>query len=44
LKHGITIETEYSPRLQKRWVLADIKYGGACLHPDGIYWIHTVAT
>jgi len=42
LKHGITIETEYSPRLQKRWVLADIKYGGTCLHPDGIYWIHTV--
>jgi len=42
LKHGITIETEYSPRMQKRWVLADIKYGGVCLHPDGIYWIHTV--
>jgi len=41
LKHGITIETEYSPRLQKRWVLADIKYGGVCLHPDGIYWIHS---
>ena len=41
LKHGITIETEYSPRLQKRWVLADIKYGGVCLHPDGIFWIHT---
>lgn len=41
LKHGITIETEYSPRLQKRWVLADIKYGGVCLHPDGIYWIQT---
>ena len=41
LKHGITIESEYSPRLQKRWVLADIKYGGVCLHPDGIYWIQT---
>jgi len=44
LKHGITIETEYSPRLQKRWIIADIKYGGVCLHPDGIYWIHTVET
>ena len=42
LKHGITVETEYSPRMQKRWVLADIKYGGVCLHPDGIYWITTV--
>ena len=42
LKHGITVETEYSVRFQKRWVLADIKYGGVCLHPDGIYWIHTV--
>lgn len=42
MKYGITIETEYSPRLQKRWVLADIKYGGVCLHPDGIYWIRTV--
>ena len=41
MKYGITIETEYSPRLQKRWVLADIKYGGVCLHPDGIYWIRT---
>jgi len=42
MKYGITIETEYSPRLQKRWVLADIKYGGVCLHPDGIYWIVTI--
>jgi len=41
LKHGITIESEYSPRLQKRWVLADIKYGGLCLHDDGILWIVT---
>lgn len=42
LKHGITVETEYSPRLQKKWIIADIKYGGVCLHPDGIFWIHTV--
>lgn len=42
LKHGITIETEYSPRLQKKWIIADIKYGATCLHPDGIFWIHTV--
>jgi hypothetical protein len=42
LKHGITIETEYSPRLQKRYVIADIRYGGVCLHPDGIYWILSV--
>ena len=42
MKHGITIETEYSPRLQKKWIIADIKYGGTCLHPDGIFWIHTV--
>ena len=41
MKYGITVETEYSPRLQKRWVLADIKYGAVCLHPDGIYWIRT---
>ena len=39
IKHGITVETEYSPRLQKRWVIADIRYGAVCLHPDGIYWI-----
>jgi len=42
LKHGITIETEYSPRFQKKWIIADIKYGGVCLHPDGIFWIKTV--
>jgi len=42
LKHGITIETEYSPRLQKKWIIADIKYGGTRLHPDGIFWIETV--
>ena len=41
LKHGITIESEYSPRFQKRWVLADIKYGALCLHEDGILWIFT---
>ena len=41
LKHGITIESEYSPRFQKRWVLADIKYGALCLHDDGIFWIFT---
>ena len=41
IKHGITVETEYSPRLQKRWVIADIRYGAVCLHPDGIYWIIT---
>ena len=44
IKHGITVETEYSPRLQKRYVIADIRYGGVCLHPDGIYWIRTVET
>jgi len=42
MKHGIIIETEYSPRLQKKWIIADIKYGGVCLHPDGIFWITTV--
>ena len=42
IKHGVTIESEYSPRLQKRWVIADIRYGGLCLHPDGIYWIISV--
>jgi len=42
IKHGITIETEYSPRFQKKWIIADIKYGGTRLHPDGIFWIHTV--
>ena len=44
MKHGITVETEYSPRLQKKWIIADVKYGGVCLHPDGIFWIHTVET
>ena len=34
IKHGITVETEYSPRLQKRYVIADIRYGGVCLHPE----------
>lgn len=42
IKHGVTLETEYSPRFQKRWIIADIRYGGLCLHPDGIYWIHSV--
>ena len=42
IKHGITVESEYSPRYQKRWVIADIRYGGVCLHPDGIMWIHSV--
>jgi len=42
IKHGITIETEYSPRVQKKWIIADIKYGATRLHPDGIFWIHTV--
>ena len=42
IKHGVTIETEYSPRNQKRWVIADIRYGGLCLHPDGIFWIISV--
>ena len=44
LKHGITIESEYSPRFQKRWVLADIKYCALCLHNDGILWIFTNET
>lgn len=42
IKHGITIESEYSPRYQRRWVIADIRYGGTCLHTDGILWIHSV--
>jgi len=42
IKHGITIESEYSPRYRKRWVIADIRYGGVCLHPDGILWIESV--
>jgi len=36
IKHGITLETEYSPRYQKRWVIADIRYGGLCLHPESV--------
>jgi hypothetical protein len=41
-KYGVTIESEYSVQNQKRYVLADIKFGGTCLHADGIWWIRSV--
>ena len=44
LKHGIEIETEYSPRQRRRWVIGTIRLGGVCLHPDGIWWMITVET
>lgn len=41
VKHGLRIESEYVVRQQKRYVLATIKFGGTCLHPDGIWWIRS---
>ncbi len=44
LKRGITVETEYSPRQRRRWVIASMRWGAVCLHNDGIYWILSVET
>ena len=41
VKHGLRIESEYSVINQRRYVLATIKFGGTCLHPDGIWWIRS---
>ena len=41
IKHGLRIESEYSVIQQRRYVLATIKFGGTCLHPDGIWWIRS---
>lgn len=41
VKHGLRIESEYVVREQRRYVLATIKFGGTCLHPDGIWWIRS---
>ena len=41
VKHGLRIESEYVVRQQRRYVLATIKFGGTCLHPDGIWWIRS---
>ena len=41
IKHGLRIESEYVVRQQRRYVLATIKFGGTCLHPDGIWWIRS---
>jgi len=41
IKHGIRIESEYVVRLQRRYVLATVKFGGTCLHPNGIWWIRS---
>lgn len=44
LKRGVTIETEYSPRQRRRWVIASMRWGAVCLHNDGIYWVISVET
>jgi len=41
IKHGIRIESEYVVRQQRRYVLATVKFGGTCLHPNGIWWIRS---
>jgi len=41
IKHGFRIESEYVVRLQRRYVLATVKFGGTCLHPNGIWWIRS---
>jgi len=41
IKHGIRMESEYVVRLQRRYVLATVKFGGTCLHPNGIWWIRS---
>jgi hypothetical protein len=44
LKRGITVETEYSPRQRRRWVIASMRWGAVCLHNDGIFWVLSVET
>jgi len=44
LKRGITVETEYSPRQRRRWVIASMRWGATALHNDGIYWVRSVET
>lgn len=41
IKHGVRVESEYVVREQRNYVLATVKYGGTCLHPDGIWWIQS---
>ena len=41
IKHGLRIESEYVVRQQRRYVFATIKFGGTCLHSDGIWWIRS---
>lgn len=41
-KHDVELETEYVARLQRKYVLASIRFGGTVVHTNGVFWIVTV--
>jgi len=42
IKRGITLETEYVARLQQKFILASVRFGGTVVHTNGVFWIVTV--
>ena len=42
VKRNITLETEYVARLQRKYILASVRYGGTVVHTNGVFWIVTV--
>ena len=42
VKRGITLETEYVARLQRKYILASVRFGGTVVHTNGVFWIVTV--
>jgi len=42
IKRAIEVETEYVVRLQQKFVLASVRFGGTVVHTNGIFWIQTV--
>jgi len=44
IKRNITLETEYVARLQRKYILASVRYGGTVVHTNGVFWIVTVQT
>jgi len=44
VKRGITLETEYVARLQRKYVLASVRFGGTVVHTHGVFWVVTVQT
>lgn len=42
IKRNIELETEYVVRLQQKFVLASVRFGGTVAHTNGVFWIQTV--